>query len=302
MTSSALPIEPDRELVRVNAPQPFFRGFGAAVRDVIRYRELLTNLVRKELKVKYKDSVLGFLWSLLRPMFLLAIYYIVIGKFLGSSIPYFAIYLFSGLVAWDLFSAVLGGSATAIVNNAALVKKVYFPREILPLSVAGAAIVHFFLQLVVLFAALLAFRYNFFGPNLLYLPLAFLVLVVFMTGCGLLLAAVNVYLRDTQHLLEVFLLFWFWMTPIVYPINFALTKLSQRSKALEFLYMLNPMTNIVSGFHRAIYRHIHVAGNQVLYGGPILERLAVVLVGSLILLWLSQRVFARAQGNFAQEL
>ncbi len=292
----------DKQLVRVNAPQTFFRGFGAAVRDVVRYRELLANLVRKELKVKYKDSVLGFLWTLLRPIFLLVIYYVVIGKFLGSGIPYFVIYLFSGLVAWDLFNSVLSGSATAIVNNASLVKKVYFPREILPLAVAGAALVHFALQLVVLVGALVLFRYDFVSLNLLYLPLALLTLAVLMTGAGLLLAAVNVYLRDTQHLLEVFLTFWFWMTPIVYPIHLALGKLSARSKALEFVYLLNPMTNIVSGFHRAIYRHVTVHGQQVLFGGAILDRLLIVLGASLVLLWVAQRVFARAQGNFAQEL
>ena len=300
----ALPVTVDssEQLVRVNAPQRFFRGFWPAVTDVFAYRELLTNLVRKELKVKYKDSVLGFLWSLLRPMFLLAIYYIVIGKFLGSGIPYFVIYLFSGLVAWDLFSAVLGGSATAIVNNAALVKKVYFPREILPLAVAGAAIVHFGLQLIVLFGALLVLHYNFIGLNLLYLPIAFVALTLLMSGLGLLLAAINVYLRDTQHLLEVALLFWFWITPIVYPVNLAVGKLSAHSKLLETIYVSNPMADIVFGFQRAIYKHVTVHGQTVLYSGNILLRLVFVLIGSSLLVWIGQRVFARAQGNFAQEL
>jgi ABC-2 type transport system permease protein len=292
----------DEALVRVNAPQPFFSGFSSAVRDVVRYHELLTNLVRKELKVKYKDSVLGFLWSLLRPMFLLAVYYLVIGKFLGSGIPYFVVYLFSGLVAWDLFLAVLSGCTTSIVNNAGLVKKVYFPREILPLAVVGAAMVHFLLQLLVLFVSLILFRYDFVGPSLLWLPLAFVALSVFMTALGLLLASANVYLRDTQHLLEVVLLFWFWITPIVYPINLAVQKLSSRSPVLKTIYLLNPMANVVIGFQRAIYRHVNVKGNVVLFSGDVTGRLFALLGVSLLLLWLGQRVFARAQGNFAQEL
>jgi ABC-2 type transport system permease protein len=298
----------DGALVRVNAPQPFLRGFVPAVREVITYRELLTNLVRKELKVKYKDSALGFLWSLIRPMCLLAVYYVVIGKFLGAGIPSFAIYLFSGLVAWDLFTAVLGGSTGAIVGNAGLVKKVYFPREILVLAVVGAALVHFALQLVVLFAAMLLLRFDFFGPNLLLLPVAFVVLTTFMTAVGLFLAAANVSFRDVQHLLEVFLLFWFWMTPIVYPINQALTKLHEHAVlgvSLATVYMLNPMANVVVAFQRAIYKHVTVNGQPVLYQADYatyLARLGAVFVFSLVLLWLAQRIFARAQGNFAQEL
>ena len=298
----------DGALVRVNAPQPFFRGFFAAVRDVISYRELLTNLVRKELKVKYKDSTLGFLWSLIRPMCLLAVYYVVIGKFLGSGIPNFAIYLFSGLVAWDLFGSVLGGSTEAVVGNAGLVKKVYFPREILVLAVVGAAVVHFALQLVVLFGAMLIFRFDFFGPNLMLLPVAFVSLMLFMTAVGLFLAAANVYFRDVQHLLEVFLLFWFWMTPIVYPINLALEKLREQQflgVRLDTIYMLNPMANVVINFQRAIYKSVSVDGSPVLYQAGYsvyLGRLVGLTLFSLVLLWFAQRVFARAQGNFAQEL
>jgi len=179
---------------------------------------------------------------------------------------------------------------------------VYFPREILPLAVVGAAMVHFVLQLLVLFVSLIAFRYDFVGPSLLWLPLAFVTLTIFMTALGLLLASANVYLRDTQHLLEVVLLFWFWITPIVYPINLAVTKLSSKSQVLKTIYLLNPMANIVIGFQRAIYRHVSVKGKLVLYAGNVTGRLFMLLGISLVLLWFGQRVFARAQGNFAQEL
>lgn len=305
--------EGDGVLLRVNAPQAFLRGFAAAVRDIFRYRELLVNLVRKELKVKYKDSALGFLWSLARPLFLLMVYWLVFGKFLRAGIPNFAFYLFSGLVAWDLFSSTVGASTVSVVGNAGLIKKVYFPREILPLAAVGAALVHFALQLVVLFAVLLVFRFDFFGVNLLLLPVAVVALVIFMTSVGLILAAANVYLRDIQHLIEVFLLLWFWLTPIVYPVNFALKALSKHSLLgidLATIYLLNPMTNIVLAFQRAIYKHTFVldaAGNriQTLYQasyGNYLGRLAAVIGVSMFLLWLCQRIFARVQGNFAQEL
>jgi ABC-2 type transport system permease protein len=308
----ALSPQADEALVRINAPQTFFSGFVPAVREIWQFRELLTNLVRKELKVKYKDSFLGFLWSLARPLFLLAVYWIIFGKFLKAGIPDFAFYLFSGLVAWDLFGSTLGAATVSITGNGGLLKKIYFPREILPLATIGAGLVHFVLQLVVLFGFLIAFRYDFFGANLLLLPLAIVSLVIFMTSVCLFLSAANVYLRDIQHLLEVFLLFWFWMTPIVYPINTAITALSKHTFLginLATIYLLNPMTNVVMGFQRAIYKHVVVqtSGGPVttLYQASYAEyvlRLLAVAVGSLLLVWLAQRFFARAQGNFAQEL
>ncbi len=303
----------DSVLIRVNAPQPFFRGFGKSMAHIWEFRELLGNLIHKELKIKYKDSFLGFLWSLLRPLFLLAIYWVVFAKFLDAGIPYFAFYLFSGLVAWDFFVSTVGAATTSIVSNGNLIKKVYFPREVLPLSTVGAGLVHFSLQVVVLLAALLVFRYEFWGANLLLFPLALVALVLFTTSLSLLLSATNVYLRDIEHLIEVFFLFWFWLTPIVYPINFALDaldKLQFLGIKLSTIYLLNPMTDIAMGFQRAVYKNVTVtdaAGEPVpaLYDatlGNYSFRLVVIIVISSVLVWLCQRVFARAQGNFAQEL
>lgn len=262
------------------------------------------NLVRKELKVKYKDSVLGFVWSLARPMFLLAIYYVVFSVILSNGFPHFAFYLFSGLVAWDLFGTTLGAATQAIVGNAGLIKKVYFPREILPLASVGAGLFHFCLQMIVLFASLIIFQYHFVGWNLLLLPPALVALVLFLTACCLFFSAANVYLRDTQHLLEVILLFWFWANPIVYSVNQVLGKHVLGVRA-SLLYWLNPMADIVVNFQRAIYRVQVVHHNPILLQGPYsryLERSGLVIVASLVLVWLAQRFFARAQGNFAQEL
>ncbi len=303
----------DPALVRVNAPQPFLRGFFPAVREIWVYRELLAALVHKELKVKYKNSFLGFLWSLLRPLCLLAIYWLVLGKFLRSNIPNYAFYLFAGLIAWDLFGSTLNAATASIVSNAGLIKKVYFPREILPLASVGAGLVHFALQLLVVFAVYLIFGFDFVGPNLLLLPLAILALVAFLTAMSLLLAAANVYLRDVQHLIEVFLLFWFWLTPIVYPVNLAFQVFRDREVlgvGLSTIYMLNPMANVVVGFQRALYKRLTVldpAGTpvKVLYQasfGTYVGRLLVLLACSTVLIWFAQRLFARAQGNFAQEL
>ena len=275
------------------------------------FRELLANLVHKELKIKYKDSFLGFLWSLLRPLFLLAIYWLVFAKFLRADIPYFAFYLFAGLIAWDLFVSTLNAATTSIVANGNLIKKVYFPREILPLATVGAGLVHFALQLAVLFTTLLVFRYDFWGANLLLLPLAIVALILFTTSLSLLLASTNVYMRDIQHLIEVFFLFWFWLTPIAYPINFALKALGEHQflgVKLSTIYLLNPMADIAMGFQRAVYKNMAAsdsAGQPALYQASMASyagRLLAVIAVATFLVWVCQRVFAKAQGNFAQEL
>lgn len=166
--------------------------------------------------------------------------------------------------------------------------------------------------------ALLLLSHPFLGTNLLYLPLSLLALVIFSTALGLLLAVANVRLRDVQHLIELVLLFWFWTTPIVYMSRQATTSLGKHH--LAKLYLANPLVNIVMGFQRAFYKQGYVPGGAVSKGGvapviqggarqPILTnngllglRLAAVVAFATLLLWFAQRVFARAQGSFAQEL
>ncbi len=292
----------DLPMERVNAPQGFWRGFGGTVGDIWRYRELLTNLVRKELKVKYKGSFLGFAWSLVRPLLMLAIYYIAIGKFLKSPVPSFVVFLFSGLVAWTFFADVVNGATAAITGNAGLIKKVYFPREILPLAVVGAALIQFALMLGVLFVVVLATGRSLDLLKLLYLPYAMVPLLLFTTAIALLMSAANVYLRDTSHLVEVGLLFWFYMTPILYAFGTVQEKIASAGGWVEQIYLANPMAVIAFGFQEAIYQTETDNGLQLLYGGDLALRLGVVTVASAAFLWFAQRIFARAQGNFAQEL
>jgi ABC-2 type transport system permease protein len=310
MTSPVVPASPPPstgddwpELASVTAP----KGLIARIPELWSYRDLLRNLVIKELKVKYKDSALGFVWTLVRPLLYLLVYSVAIGIFLGAgrTIPDFGVYLFTGLLAWTLFTDVVGGATSAIVGNAGLVKKVYFPRELLTFSVVGAALTNAVLQVVVLVGAYVVTRQ--FPPiNDLYLvPLALIVLVLFSTALGLILGAVNVYLRDVEYLVEVGLLLWFWMTPIVYD----WTKVRQQlviDHDLEWLfqiYLANPMANVVLAFQRALWPAGHTPeGAAFFYDGNLALRLGVLAVLSLVFLWVAMKVFDKAQGNFAQEL
>lgn len=292
-----------RQLVRVGTPPTFFGGFRRDMSDLWAYRELLVQLVRKELKVKYKESVLGFFWTLARPMLQIAIYYMAFTVFLGSQQPAFAVFVFTGLVAWQLFTDVVGGCTGTIVGNGSLIKKTYFPREVFPLSVVGAGLVNFLFQLVVLAGALVIAKLTGFDVrptwDLLLVPLALAVCVVWATAIGIALAAATVHLRDLQYLIEVLLLAGFWLTPIVYPITYPIDNLSERGYGtLLEVYLLNPMVNVVAAFHRAFYTgapEFHFQGNLWL-------RLTVLLGVGLVLLYLAQRLFARWRGSFAQEL
>lgn len=266
------------------------------VRELIQYRELLGNLVRKELKVKYKSSSLGFIWSLLNPAMYLVVFYFV-GIVLGSGIPRFVIYLLSGIVVWNLFSISLATATGSVVNASGLVKKVWFPREVLPFSAIGAGIVHFFLQGIVLVAGLVAFRHPVSWKHTLLLPLALLDLILLLGGLSLLLSAANVYLRDVQHLVDLLLLAWFWGSPIVYQFSIVEEKLGD----LSWIYLLNPITPIVMTFQEALYGNFAGA----LPPHSIAWHLAVLgAVGgaSLVLIAIGSAVFRRLEGNFVEAL
>lgn len=291
---------------RVGQRSGFVRGTRHSLSDVWAHRELLGLLVKRELKARYKDSSLGVVWSLFRPLAQLLIYYFAIGQVLGAAraTPDFAIFVFIGLTMWGLFSEIVTGSTTSILANAGLVKKVYLPREIFPLSAIGGALFNFLVQLVVLTIAIVLLSTVPFGWNLslLLAPLAVVTLVVFATAIGLFLSAVNVYLRDTQHLIEIAVVILFWGSPIVYSYTYVY-KLLQGSW-LEQLYLTNPVTVAIISMQKALWAAGSVSEGALSQVWPpnLGVRLLVTLLVSVILLWLSQRTFSRLQGNFAQEL
>lgn len=303
------------EPLRPAGPRPgFIQGTAQSLRDIVAQRELLGLLVRRELKARYKDSLLGFFWTLAKPLAMLLVYYIAIGKFLGAEfrpgiggIPSFAIYIFTGLTAWQLYSDIIIGGTGSILVNSGLIKKVYVPREVFPLSVIGAALFNFLIQLSILIGATIVVGAFPTGSRWWYFFLALAVLIVFSTALALLLAAVNVYLRDVQYLVEILIMIFLWVSPIVYAWEMVDARVDG---FLETLYLANPMTQVVLGFQRALW----VAGDGVTaadgtveipatnFPPDLAQSLAITFVISILLLWLCQRVFSRLQGNFAQEL
>jgi ABC-2 type transport system permease protein len=291
----------DAQPTNVIAPE---RSVAGHLADVWTYRELLVNLVRKELKVKYKNSVLGFLWSLLNPISQVIVFTVVFQIVLRSGIPYFPIFLLSGMLAWNLFALSLGGGAGSITSNHQLVNKVYFPREILPLAAVGANCVHFLLQSIVLVATIVVTGVGFDWRWVWLVIPALAVLLLFTAALAILLSAVNVYARDTQHLLEVVLMAWMWVTPLVYQWRLPAEKLAEKDLP-SWLVLLNPIVSITVTLQRALYQQHVVDGKPML---PVegqwwyLRNLGILGVVAVVLFVLAMRLFHRLEGNFAEEL
>ena len=282
------------------------------LREIWLSRELIIYLVRTEIKVKYKNSVLGLVWSMVAPAMTLAIYFVVFQIVLGNKQPNFVIFLFAGLLLWNLFSlGVLTGTGV-VVTNSGIVKKVSFPREILALAAVGSACVFFFFQAIVMVIFLIVLHS---GPDYAYIPVLLLALVtgiILASAIGILLSAINVYLRDTQHLIEVVLTAWFWACPIVYAYQQNIGE-KLGPKGLTWVYFLNPIVPLVLSFQRCIYAHptVYKTINGVVVQFLVLPEKGMlwyvgldlaVLFLSVILFLVALAVFGRLEGNFAEEL
>lgn len=288
----------------------FLTGFPIAIGEIWQRRELLDLLIKREIKARYKDSALGFVWGLVRPLTQLLIYYLVLGHFLGAArnIPDFAVFIFAGLTLYGLAAEIIGAMTASIVGNAGLVKKVYLPREIFPLAAAGSTGFNFLMQLVVLLAAAMVSGSLVLGWHFLYAIAAVVVVVVWSMALGLAMSALNVYLRDMQYLIEVIVMLLMWASPIVYFWQFVGDAFGQFGLPawLAEAYLANPLTLGVLGFQAAFWAPGAVGTDQFPDAVPFPEhlmlRMVLAAVLGLIALFLAQRLFSRLQGNFAQEL
>jgi ABC-2 type transport system permease protein len=258
--------------------------------------------------VKYTASVLGAVWSLLNPVVFLAVFSFVT-KVLNNRIPDFPVFLLSGLLVWNFFAASLQGGSRSVIDNANLVKKVAFPREILPLSSVGVALFDLVLQSVVLWAFILISGHGFRLGELWLYPFALVTLLVFTTAVTLWLAALNVRYRDVGHLLGLGLLVWFWLTPIVY--QGYLVQREFRGATIAGidawnLYVANPLATIVLSVQRALYGAGTAAPDEPILPSVSLgwyaSRLAILLAISFGLLLLAWRSYFDRSGDFAEEL
>lgn len=262
--------------------------------DLYQYRELIRNLVVRDLKVRYKNSVLGMLWSLLNPILMTLVFTVVFTLMLPGTTENYPVFFLAGFLPWSYLAASLGGSTSSIVGNASLIKKVFFPREILPLSGVLSNLVNFLIALIVLFGMILIFRTRL-SATVLLLPLLILAQTLLILGLAFFLSMANVFYRDTQHILTVVLQAWFFLTPIFYPI----TILPQSAEILGmtvniqlWVRRLNPMASLVASYRDVLY-----------YGGPTgFDFFFRTFITCVVIFVIGYLVFYRFSSLFGEEL
>ena len=215
------------------------------VRETYRYRELIWALALKELKIRYKRSVLGFLWALLNPALLMLVMTLVFSTLMRFDIPHYPIFLLSVLLPWTFFSQSLAYSVESIVGNGDLIKKVRVAKLVFPVAAIVSNLINLGLSLIPL-AMLVPLMGHTFYWTWLYLPVPLLALVLFTLGMTFFFATANVYYRDVAHILQVVLSVWFYLTPIFYSLDFIPAK-------HRWIFKLNPLIYFVNGFRLAVY-------------------------------------------------
>ena len=255
------------------------------IKELWLYREMTKNLVKRDLKSRYKGSILGFLWMLINPLFQLVIYTIVFGYILPSDIDKFYMFLFVALVPWIFFSECLNGGTTCVKSQQDLVKKIHFPRQVLPISFVASSFVNMLLSFVVIFIVII---FSGIGVNplaLLLLPVIMLLEFMMALGITFLASALTVYFRDMEHIFSVLTLAWMYMTPVLYSPE-------RIPEELQFILYANPMSQIIIMYRDVLYYKKFPTGESMLYA--TIFAVVLLLIGSI--------VFERLQRHFAEEL
>ena len=254
-------------------------------KELYNYREMIVSLVKKDLRGRYKGSVLGFLWTFINPLFQLIIYTIVFSTIMRMGIDKFYMFLFVALVPWIFFNACLQQGATSIMDNKEMVKKIYFPRLVLPLSFVTSCFVNMLLSFAVIFAVIFVTGFGVNFVALLFLPLIMLIEYILALGIAFITSACTVYVRDLQHILSIVGLGWMYLTPVVYPSSMVPEKYLT-------LFNLNPMTPIIMAYRDILYY------KKI----PQMNTLIQAATMGVVLIIVGVAVLSRLQRNFVEEL
>ena len=301
--NSQTPIDGDTPIYLYNAD----RRWGSW-RDIVadkfhelrQYQYLLRNLVVRDLKARYKSSVLGILWSILNPLFLMLVFTVVFSVMGGNQIRQYPVFVLVGLIPWNFFSGALTSGTTSITGNSALVKKVYFPRELLPTSALLSNLVNFLFAFAVLIILLYAFGIGL-TIHALWVPVLLLTQLIFTLGLCLLLGSLTVFYRDVLMILEVVVLAWFFVTPVFYSLEMfgeSVTLLGLTFNPAQVMRWVNPMASIIDGYRTVLWG---TYGS----GGPVGMNAAYLLrtfVTSVIVLIVGYAVFVRLNPLFGEKL
>lgn len=253
--------------------------------EIFNYVDMVKGLVRRDLRGRYKGSILGFFWNFINPLCQVIVFYLVFSNIFRSGIEKFHVYLICGMMTWNFFAESLSQGSGCIVQQAEMTKKIYFPREILPISAVTSRFINLLLTLVVV-AGIIAFSgVGFSLKALLFMPLILAIEYCMALGFSLLLSSIDVYFRDFEYMTGVVLMAWMWLTPIMY-------SLDSVPGYLQKLIAINPMTPIIMGYQSILYYKTV----------PDLIELGKSAIFAIIILAIGEFVFSKLEGRFAEEL
>lgn len=255
------------------------------IKELYAYREMTASLVKKDLKGRYKGSALGFLWTFINPLLQLAIYTFVFQIILKNPMENYYMHLFVALVPWIFFSSALTTGSKAILGQANLVKKIYFPREVMPLSYATSSFINMLLSFIIIFLVLIISPMKIHLIPVLFLPLVMIIQYILVIGVTMITSSLTVYLRDLEHIMGVLNMALMYLSPVVYSIDYI------PEKYMKF-YLINPMSPIIMCYRDILYYGTTPSANTMLLA--LAESLIILIIGFLI--------FQKLKKHFAEEL
>ena len=275
-------------------------GVLVKLQELWSYRQLIRNMVGRDLKARYKNSVLGYVWSLLNPLMTMLVFWVVFSLLTPSPIPMYPVFLIVALLPWSFTITSVSGGMRSILDNANLIKKVYFPREILPITVVLSNLANYIFALPVMFLVMAGVQwvtlgYLTFSWTFAFLPVIIVIQIVFLIGLTLLLSTMAVFFRDTTHIVDILLQLWMFLTPVF----FALEQIVSPSFA-RLVRWLNPMASIIDFYRDILYGQVK---NPIPVPGlPALDGVFRTLLTALVILALGAFVFHRNSGRFGEEI
>ncbi|MBR6033843.1 MAG: ABC transporter permease [Clostridia bacterium] len=253
-------------------------------KDLYQYRELLKTSVKKEVRGRYKNSFFGVLWSFLNPLLQIAVYAIIFPIILKNNIENYVVFLCAGLLPWTFFTAAVSQSSFIFISNTNIVKKVYFPREILPISVVTSSLINFLISVIIVIALSLVYGMGL-SWYLVFFPIIVIVQYIFQLGISFIVSAITVYFRDIEHFIGIALQVLFYATPIVYDA-------ATIPGSFQIIMKLNPMAYFITAYRSIFYYH-----TMPDWGGILL-----MLALSIVLIVVGYLIFRKLQKGFAEEL
>lgn len=286
-------------------------GRGRGLKDALNHRYLLKLLVDKEIQVRYRGSVLGILWSYIKPAVQFLVFYLALGIFLGleKGLQNYSVYLFSGIIVINFFSECFSNGARAFVVNGALIKKIYLPRQLFSLSTIWVGIIHFLPQILVLIVACFVVGWSPDIKQILAAAVGIVLIMLFGLAAGMIFGVANVFFRDSENLVDMFLMMATWLSPVMY--SWTMVAREVQIPHIEQIYMTNPLSVAVELFHYAFWQptlsveqqgFLLEAGNWHMFPHLLTIWVPVAFGVSLVLLLLGNYLFRKFEGNFAQEL